>query len=162
MSSTLATVNSFNSRSRVGSDPLVHCGFWQGGSFNSRSRVGSDESVWRRLCSWQVSIRAPAWGATQPWEDFPELYDVSIRAPAWGATPVLVVVPSPTGVSIRAPAWGATDEKAATILAGMFQFALPRGERPKWGRCNNTFLMFQFALPRGERLPSPDDRYGLA
>ena len=34
----------------------------------------------------EVSIRAPAWGATDRWDLLPAIDPVSIRAPAWGAT----------------------------------------------------------------------------
>ena len=33
-----------------------------------------------------VSIRAPAWGATTLYREFDKTVAVSIRAPAWGAT----------------------------------------------------------------------------
>ena len=78
---------------------------------------------------------------------------VSIRAPAWGATQLIPPLTSGSAsfnprsrvgsdllqekdtaielVSIRAPAWGAT-WAFATIVIGYygFQSALPRGERP--------------------------------
>ena len=57
--------NGFNPRSRMGSDPRDACGGW--GYSN-------------------VSIRAPAWGATLTESDLPGHLVVSIRAPAWGAT----------------------------------------------------------------------------
>ena len=106
-----------------------------------------------------VSIRAPAWGATQYAErDALERYvRVSIRAPAWGATladgnRVLKLsrfnprsrVGSDTcaagsnrrstPVSIRAPAWGATLCRACALDRLEFQSALPRGERPASSR----------------------------
>ena len=120
--------------------------------FNSRSRVGSDRlnAVLAELG--EVSIRAPAWGATaqahhpgygrggfnsrsrvgsdkdDPADFF--VRAVSIRAPAWGATE-LVGAPHPgADVSIRAPAWGATMPSRMRRRLSSFQFALPRGERP--------------------------------
>src|SRR5690606_11160680 len=56
-----------------------------------------------------VSIHAPAWGATgMPWTA--PAYDdvVSIHAPAWGATAAADSVRQARGASIHAPAWGAT------------------------------------------------------
>ena len=55
-------------------------------SFNPRARVGRDLACKYRSCSTQVSIHAPAWGATSVafllmWQQY-----VSIHAPAWGAT----------------------------------------------------------------------------
>jgi len=63
-----------------------------------------DEYVWIE----DVSIHAPAWGATR--EFVCVLFDdgVSIHAPAWGATREFVCVLFDDGVSIHAPAWGAT------------------------------------------------------
>ena len=54
--------------------------------FNSRSRVGSDDRVNNFLGARIVSIRAPAWGATNPSIFNRSKNHVSIRAPAWGAT----------------------------------------------------------------------------
>ena len=54
--------------------------------FNPRARVGRDHAV--RL-AWQVkevSIHAPAWGATGNGAAFAFGNFVSIHAPAWGAT----------------------------------------------------------------------------
>ena len=120
-------------------------------SFNSRSRVGSDAAGARRGAELCVSIRAPAWGATQTGADCSgmarfqfalprgerhefaaavfRLVEVSIRAPAWGATPLDTSVKVRLRVSIRAPAWGATVVQRSFITACAFQFALPRGER---------------------------------
>src|SRR5436309_5644041 len=78
-----------------------------------------------------VSIHAPAWGATfalvawclatscfnprsrvgsdgLPAYDVPGIVDVSIHAPAWGATQGHLGLHRQYQVSIHAPAWGAT------------------------------------------------------
>ena len=60
--------------------------------------------------SYIVSIRAPAWGATQNQYLQQQLVLVSIRAPAWGATSSGLMGILLLRVSIRAPAWGATSE----------------------------------------------------
>ena len=101
---------------------------------------------------------------------------VSIRAPAWGATTIAACIKRPWVVSIRAPAWGAThkssllhtcfgcfnsrsrmgsDAFAARHLQGItaFQFALPHGERLVPSGSISGRTMFQFALPHGERHP---------
>ncbi|CAO3422305.1 hypothetical protein [Azospirillum doebereinerae] len=109
-------------------------------SFNPRSRMGSDTVVFVGLSLVEVSIHAPAWGAT--WRDRDAQHSaplgfnprsrmgsdfdggavtavvgmVSIHAPAWGAT---VSGPTTTwsqDVSIHAPAWGATVPGAAARL----------------------------------------------
>ena len=122
----------FNSRSRMGSDPAFDWRQRQTDRFNSRSRmgrgatdIGSNAGAYdmfqfalphgerRTKCaimrtSQQVSIRAPAWGATKVGTGGQGGSGVSIRAPAWGATRRCRVMCFLKGVSIRAPAWGAT------------------------------------------------------
>ena len=78
------------------------------GRFNSRSREGSD---------------------------FPPLCPPAVRQ-----------------VSIHAPARGATICYWLFNCLRMFQFTLPRGERPSSTLRHMTIGMFQFTLPRGERL----------
>ena len=75
-----------------------------------------------------VSIRAPAWGATEYRISCNQCRAVSIRAPAWGATFGVGVAVAIFGVSIRAPAWGATDgARIALALRGVSIRA------PAWG-----------------------------
>ena len=108
LSSVNSLCRSFNSRSRVGSDLLTALPLSLTWSFNSRSRVGSDPRLSFCLAAIEVSIHAPAWGATGRQRDEVGGSHVSIHAPAWGAT---------RGRLLRAgPLW--------------FQFTLPRGERP--------------------------------
>ena len=99
--------------------------------FNPRARVGRDFSPSRLRKAINVSIHAPAWGATIDRSILQAKTKVSIHAPAWGATngvfpPPLEIVEfqstrprgarrdfdavfADTGnVSIHAPAWGAT------------------------------------------------------
>ena len=101
--------------------------------FDPRSRAGSDpRRHLRRPCRAEVSIRAPARGATllRP-RDINRIEAVSIRAPARGATCFM------RSLSCRVP---------------QFRSALPRGERP-----DLTSIaipgdkVFRSALPRGER-----------
>ena len=55
----------FNPRSRVGSDRILHTGCCNGNDFNPRSRVGSDGAgPWEHTRNRDISIHAPAWGAT--------------------------------------------------------------------------------------------------
>lgn len=64
--------------------------------------------------------------------------EISIRAPAWGATSEAQRRALPERVSIRAPAWGATCIvwMASTMLS--FQSTRPRGARlsPNWTNTN--------------------------
>ena len=102
--------------------------------FNSRARVGRDPLQTVTHLVVVVSIHAPAWGATESAESAERFVMVSIHAPAWGATrkqtEISAVVKGFNSrarvgrdaaggrvgqlhdVSIHAPAWGAT--RAAT------------------------------------------------
>ena len=55
--------------------------------------------------------------------------DVSIHAPAWGATRNSNRSSTFQKVSIHAPAWGATDAAQASTLLKSFQFTRPHGAR---------------------------------
>ena len=108
-----------------------HLGYVE--SFNPRTRVGCDGlSVRCRIC-YEVSIHAPAWGATPRIALLARQYAVSIHAPAWGATGAWIKGHArmscfnprtrvgcdlllsvgfggmEADVSIHAPAWGATN-----------------------------------------------------
>ena len=77
---------------------------------------------------------------------------VSIHAPAWGATLPLDTVEKRAAVSIHAPAWGATRfAQSFTDIGQTFQSTLPRGERPLFNIDILHNLEFQSTLPRGER-----------
>jgi len=56
-------------------------------SFNPRARMGRDAfRYFARKSLIDVSIHAPAWGATSKWGNPFVIGKVSIHAPAWGAT----------------------------------------------------------------------------
>ena len=106
---TMRQTPCFNPRSRMGSDRNDEPQRGQGTCFNPRSRMGSDPGQTFAPCPlYQVSIHAPAWGATKlNW--YAIIYQrVSIHAPAWGATARRIRRPIRHYVSIHAPAWGAT------------------------------------------------------
>ena len=89
---------------------LVRMRYFQRHGFNPRTRVGCDkEGVKRALAAVEVSIHAPAWGATYRSDLFAAYGMVSIHAPAWGAT---------------------TASCALTLAVWMFQSTHPRGVRP--------------------------------
>ena len=60
------------------------------------------------------------------------LNEVSIHAPAWGATSANAFG-EPLGVSIHAPAWGATAAPVLSVPVTLFQFTPPRGGRHSTG-----------------------------
>ena len=149
-----AVMTGFNPRTRVGCDrPMPRRrSMWK--RFNPRTRVGCDISAVDAVLAkfgfqsthprgvrlprrkqqpfpQQVSIHAPAWGATWAGGRFyfqlrsfnprtrvgcdPQIRDifyptvaVSIHAPAWGATTTRKWQDQNGQVSIHAPAWGAT------------------------------------------------------
>ena len=100
----------------------------------------------------RVSIHAPAWGATAaPWVTLAKLV-VSIHAPAWGATKVHVALEAISGVSIHAPAWGATSRRFHISYSfRCFNSRSRMGSDPTTMRLISTGLPFQFTLPHGER-----------
>ena len=123
--------NSFNSRSRVGSDTLSYSGLILTIVFQFTLPRGErlvEHGLLSEVGEFQftlprgerrdidpeqreeraVSIHAPAWGATQRPPEACAPFPVSIHAPAWGATKRQRRQPSEPLVSIHAPAWGAT------------------------------------------------------
>lgn len=83
---------------------------------NPRARVGHDSGGRFATSGLEISIRAPAWGATSEAQRRALPERVSIRAPAWGATCIV---------------W-----MASTMLS--FQSTRPRGARlsPNWTNTN--------------------------
>ena len=133
--------NSFNSRSREGSDHPAEHWSCQYRRFNSRSREGSDDilRIMRKLIfSFQFALPR---GERQA-NDTAALNNAAFQF----ALP-------------RGERLGRVHRR---VDEGKFQFALPRGERPVSIRQTGFAIRFQFALPRGERLPSSDGRYCLA
>ena len=100
----------------------------------------------------EISIHAPARGATV--ESTYQLITqyISIHAPARGATTPRHPPSQDHGISIHAPARGATENiKIVMIYLSEFQSTLPRGERRHRKYLLNSPQKFQSTLPRGER-----------
>ena len=179
----------------MGSDEYAPVHEFGTDSFNPRSRVGSDLLSGIIVQRYYVSIHAPAWGATHTFPNtFPNMQcfnprsrvgsdkgkppyfapnSVSIHAPAWGATAPYPPTDLELGVSIHAPAWGATRNNIFRSIRLWFQSTLPRGERQSLltlvacmfcfnprsrvgsdipARTPAVFVLeFQSTLPRGER-----------
>ena len=104
------------------------------GEFQSTLPRGERQEIReKRIALSNVSIHAPARGATPRILSVAKPPRVSIHAPARGATLWSFVASGSTDVSIHAPARGATVECAARSVRRLFQSTLPRGERPmKW------------------------------
>ena len=127
----LRKASSFNPRARVGRDSpstAKKCGLHTFQSTRPRGARHQDDAAKQHQ---QVSIHAPAWGATQRAVEIQVKRIVSIHAPAWGATPPCrnshksirgfnprarvgrdkvfsKIQQKIEFVSIHAPAWGAT------------------------------------------------------
>ena len=119
--------------------------------FNSRSRVGSDLSGPLLTAGVNVSIHAPAWGATVETQAAGELRWVSIHAPAWGATRLAVSTSERVMFQFTLPRGERHGRFKRGSQTGKFQFTLPRGERPRATGPKGSDMKFQFTLPRGER-----------
>ena len=80
--------------------------------------------------SMDVSIHAPAWGATASSNCWEARSEVSIHAPAWGATVDVRAILADDLVSIHAPAWGATSRDLSRNRTTTFRSTRPHGARP--------------------------------
>ena len=100
--------------------------------FNPRSREGSDIGGKASIKIIEISIHAPAKGATPAAPASHHNNTISIHAPAKGATfkPSKHVI-NP-GISIHAPAKGATFQIFQLPINHLFQSTLPRRERRAW------------------------------
>ena len=84
--------------------------------------------------------------------DSVQALQVSIHAPAWGATLAGDVQPAEWFVSIHAPAWGATSSYGVSCnSSSSFQSTRPRGARPSSRVGFQERLAFQSTRPRGAR-----------
>ena len=118
--------------------------------FNPRTRMGCDGTRASGFLSSQISIHAPAWGATRVHGHGRGQCHISIHAPAWGATPKRPTLGPPvlhfnprtrmgcdrrqdrsspsTSISIHAPAWGATIDFC--VVASLAIISI---HAPAWG-----------------------------
>jgi len=99
--------------------------------FNPRARMGRDV---KRATNGDITL------------------DVSIHAPAWGATMLYTTFLIFALVSIHAPAWGATYETHQYDKGYEFQSTRPHGARLTAFNISNTQAKFQSTRPHGARL----------
>ncbi len=121
--------------------------------FNPRSREGSDIVHLVMLCAGNISIHAPAKGAT-----FAELQRelekaISIHAPAKGATESHVAVCTVHMISIHAPAKGATYFGIKRSVPFEISIHAPAKGATNLTRSRSPSKKFQSTLPRRERRP---------
>ena len=132
----------------------VRCAGWPRACFNPRTRVGCDgaglgyipqDEVFQSTHPRGVRLR----GVVR----IPQDIDVSIHAPAWGATCGGGVVAPTAGVSIHAPAWGATRRNSRNTrpCAGFnprTRVGCDLSKQPE----SRMARLFQSTHPRGVRL----------
>ena len=111
-------MRSFNPRARVGRDPAGKCQALAG-EFQSARPRGARHFAGGNALGEDVSIRAPAWGAT-PLPSIPRTRHcfnprARVGRDIWMPLPGFF-----PGVSIRAPAWGATSLGAGALRIACF------------------------------------------
>ena len=129
-----APYSGFNPRTRVGCDDRAAIDSNSAESFNPRTRVGCDpERDPDKSHGLQVSIHAPAWGATRD-PDRPGAHSPRFnpRTRVGCDDDAHAVCQLKPGVSIHAPAWGATTRNNCRIDCTMFQSTHPRGVRRRF------------------------------
>ena len=143
----------FNPRSREGSDSNIHRQYRGNDHFNPRSREGSD-AIWKKHFTEGITFQS-----TLPRRERRDLEkafyggdNISIHAPAKGATGELYIKQYRCHISIHAPAKGATDSMSA-VGVGVEDFN-PRS-REGSDSClfcaHSVYFSFQSTLPRRER-----------
>ena len=106
-------------------------------NFNPRSREGSDDYCYKRGDVTQISIHAPAKGATRGIGcvgNYTKYFNPRSRE---GSDSQMAQDVGQIQISIHAPAKGATDNSDITISRLIFQSTLPRRERPA-SNCSGT------------------------
>ncbi len=168
------TSSDFNPRSREGSDASAPCAASSAQDFNPRSREGSDStrmSPWTSRCYFNPRSRE---GSDECGCVVRVVCDISIHAPARGATQGCLFLPFEGGFQSTLPRGERHAGQDVHGAVHQFQSTLPRGERPlmiPWllllngnfnprsregsdcSPCRRTLPShtFQSTLPRGER-----------
>ena len=167
----------FNPRSREGSDAEQRTDGKRIKNFNPRSREGSDVGEVMDKAHGDISIHAPAKGATWVQSIALKEEDISIHAPAKGATVPAVEKHLVSGnfnprsregsdlIGVIAAYINYTFQSTlprrerpisvttSCLLYSTFQSTLPRRERRQYSNAVYFSSRFQSTLPRRERLP---------
>ena len=122
--------------------------------FNPRPRMGGDAVPEFSRVLFQVSIHAPAWGATQQNEKMLRGLLVSIHAPAWGATNERTVIDYVYWFQSTPPHGERRLAGAIYDVSKPFQSTPPHGERRDACMTGKALFKFQSTPPHGER-PAP-------
>ena len=146
-----SSTTDFNPRSRMGSDHLLIDDARTTNNFNPRSRMGSDPQQPLLRIQDQISIHAPAWGATKKFfsTKTSSLFQSTLphgerRKPFSQSARYFYFNPRSRMGS---------DTKSASLSAstGTFQSTLPHGERQTAYCPAVQTWAFQSTLPHGER-----------
>ena len=141
----------FNPRSREGSDLTFIISAHLSSDFNPRSREGSDNEALGEMRDTDISIHAPAKGATN--EKPIRCWGIVYFNPRSreGSDQVRAKKSKYPAISIHAPAKGATWRSWMRKPRSLFQSTLPRRERHRLKRAMVLCDRFQSTLPRRER-----------
>ena len=140
---TLLTVPVFQSTLPRGERHLPQTRCPENVYFNPRSREGSDEDVTTKVDSLEISIHAPARGATSTYQHTHYSTRISIHAPARGATDFSDFFKFFLRISIHAPARGAT-QKSQPRGHPLVNFNPRSREGSDMPKPFKTVLMFHF------------------
>ena len=119
----------FNPRSREGSDSISNLSSSLSIYFNPRSREGSDPIPLRKELDSNISIHAPAKGATNSQKFFLPLPQFQSTLPRRERPTLHYQYFDNHMISIHAPAKGATPSWSIISYLLLFQSTLPRRER---------------------------------
>ena len=120
--------------------------------FNPRARAGRDVAQPAALPPLQVSIHAPARGATCRSRASPSYGGVSIHAPARGATLTVPDLTAPDMFQSTRPRGARLHAPRHDRFRTKFQSTRPRGARPTRPPACPRLPQFQSTRPRGARL----------
>ena len=142
----------FNPRARVGRDQNDCCCLTNHLRFQSTRPRGARQVIGQFAVDGDdISIHAPAWGATRRCCGLLAHVGISIHAPAWGATSAPCADVDFFLISIHAPAWGATIVQLFRHGDSAFQSTRPRGARHETENIASARRKFQSTRPRGAR-----------
>ena len=149
----------FQSTRPRGARQGIRAGLSRHPSFNPRARAGRDMLGGSASSIEEVSIHAPARGATDLTR-FPfELFRFQSTRPRGARRETIPADPELLKVSIHAPARGATPSPVGSCRGTEFQSTRPRGARRSRFMGSRSSSRFQSTRPRGARLGASPRSY---
>ena len=123
--------------------------------FNPRSREGSDSINQLSGLCFDISIHAPARGATQDEAKLADIDGISIHAPARGATRTAYGEAHERDFNPRSREGSDLPSHPVLVISIGFQSTLPRGERPYHRRLTTDSSNFNPRSREGSDVTSP-------